>query len=133
MPLNTPEGQGEFALNFSFLKDCLFDQVGGGGTPQPMPQQMAAAPTPNVEAVAQQVTQAFPGTTNVPQLSVKNIDEQQGPLPDWLYEQAAAVGVTEVWDNRNRLPEAQRQGKNWPWFRSANQNIDKAFWPPKAK
>lgn len=124
LPLNTTEGQGEFAVNFSFLKDILFSEVGG---PAPAP---AVAPAAQPTQPAENVVHAhFPGSTT---LSVRNPDEQQGPLPTWLIEQAAAVGVTEVWDNRNRLDDGKAKGKNWPWFRSAHENIDKAFWPPRA-
>jgi len=141
-PLDTAEGQAEFGVNFSFLKDVLFDQVQSGATPfahdHLIPTRSTTTPPPPApsppqpQQVYEQIATSFPGTTTMPSVTVRNADEQQGPLPDWLYEQAAAVGVTEVYDNRNRLPEAQQKGKNWPWFRSAHNHIDKAFWPPKA-
>ena len=122
MPLNTSEGQAEFGHNFSFLRDILFDMVDTDG------------PTP--QAAANVIHAQFPGTVEVSSpahtstLTVKGT--QHGPLPDWLYTQAAAVGVTEVWDNRDRLAAAQAQGKKPPHFRSAHDAIDKAFWPPRA-
>ena len=52
---------------------------------------------------------------------------QYGPLPDWLYEQAAQKGVTEVWDNRQ-----QAQGNKRPWFRATTGGDNApAFWPPR--
>jgi hypothetical protein len=49
---------------------------------------------------------------------------QFGPLPDWLVLEAAQAGVTQVWDNRDKVAGTRR-----PWFKDVNG--DKAFWPPK--
>jgi hypothetical protein len=54
--------------------------------------------------------------------------DQFGPIPNWLFEDAAKVGVTEVYDNRGSLGENPRR----PWFKSTSGGQDApAFWPPK--
>ncbi len=90
------------------------------------------------KAAEKAVTSAFQGTQSVgngggaaiaTNGSVRVKGKQYGPLPAWLEEAAAKVGVTEVWDNRDKA-----QGTNKPWFREANppQGADaKPFWPPK--
>jgi hypothetical protein len=55
-------------------------------------------------------------------ISVKG--NQFGPLPDWLVLEAAQAGVTQVWDNRDKVAGTRR-----PWFKDVDG--DKAFWPPK--
>jgi hypothetical protein len=55
-------------------------------------------------------------------ISVKG--NQFGPLPDWLVLEAAQAGVTQVWDNRDKVAGTKR-----PWFKDVNG--DKAFWPPR--
>ena len=49
---------------------------------------------------------------------------QFGDLPDWLVFEAAQAGVTQVWDNRDKVAGTKR-----PWFKDVNG--DKAFWPPR--
>ena len=49
---------------------------------------------------------------------------QFGPIPDWLVLEAAQAGVTQVWDNRDKVAGTKR-----PWFKDVNG--DKAFWPPR--
>jgi hypothetical protein len=49
---------------------------------------------------------------------------QFGALPDWLVLEAAQAGVTQVWDNRDKVAGTKR-----PWFKDVNG--DKAFWPPR--
>ena len=49
---------------------------------------------------------------------------QFGPLPDWLALEAFQAGVTQVWDNRDKVAGTKR-----PWFKDVNG--DKAFWPPR--
>ena len=55
-------------------------------------------------------------------VSVKG--NQFGPLPDWLALEAFQAGVTQVWDNRDKVAGTKR-----PWFKDVNG--DKAFWPPR--
>jgi type IV secretory pathway protease TraF len=55
-------------------------------------------------------------------ISVKG--NQFGPLPDWLVLEAAQAGVSQVWDNRDKVAGTKR-----PWFKDVNG--DKAFWPPR--
>ena len=49
---------------------------------------------------------------------------QHGDLPDWLILEASQAGVTQVWDNRDKVAGTKR-----PWFKDVNG--DKAFWPPR--
>jgi hypothetical protein len=49
---------------------------------------------------------------------------QFGQIPDWLVLEAAQAGVTQVWDNRDKVAGTKR-----PWFKDVNG--DKAFWPPR--
>jgi hypothetical protein len=49
---------------------------------------------------------------------------QYGDIPDWLVLEAAQAGVTQVWDNRDKVAGTKR-----PWFKDVNG--DKAFWPPR--
>jgi len=55
-------------------------------------------------------------------ISVKG--NQHGSIPDWLVLEAAQAGVTQVWDNRDKVAGTKR-----PWFKDVNG--DKAFWPPR--
>jgi hypothetical protein len=55
-------------------------------------------------------------------ISIKG--NQFGDIPDWLVLEAAQAGVTQVWDNRDKVAGTRR-----PWFKDVNG--DKAFWPPK--
>ena len=50
--------------------------------------------------------------------------DQWGPIPDWLVLEAAQAGVTQVWDNRDKVAGTRR-----PWFKDVDG--DKAFWPPR--
>ena len=49
---------------------------------------------------------------------------QHGDIPDWLVLEAVQAGVTQVWDNRDKVAGTKR-----PWFKDVNG--DKAFWPPR--
>lgn len=49
---------------------------------------------------------------------------QHGDIPDWLVLEAVQSGVTQVWDNRDKVAGTKR-----PWFKDVNG--DKAFWPPR--
>ena len=55
-------------------------------------------------------------------ISIKG--NQFGDIPDWLVLEASQAGVTQVWDNRDKVAGTRR-----PWFKDVNG--DKAFWPPK--
>lgn len=115
-------GNAAFIETFGFLADALITEVTArqGGTITSGPQ--AASPV-------QQIQQAFPGAGPMNQVEVitTKFGGQQGPLPDWLFHQAAAKGVTKVFDNRANL---QRNPKS-PWFKAPKDQGDHAFWPPK--
>jgi hypothetical protein len=55
-------------------------------------------------------------------ISIKG--NQFGAIPDWLVLEASQAGVTQVWDNRDKVAGTKR-----PWFKDVNG--DKAFWPPR--
>jgi hypothetical protein len=53
--------------------------------------------------------------------------KQHGPIPDWLPAACMAKGVTEVWDNRDRLSENPKR----PWFKAVQGEA--AFWAPRGR
>lgn len=91
-----------------------------------VPEAEAPQPQPAYQQPAPQ------GVPQTPQGDLKVAGTQHGPLPAWLIKEAAAAGVTKVWDNR-----IDREGNDItanpankrPWFKDADS--DKAFWPPK--
>jgi hypothetical protein len=68
------------------------------------------------------ITQAPSAMAEANGISIKG--NQFGDLPDWLVLEAAQAGVTQVWDNRDKVAGTKR-----PWFKDVNG--DKAFWPPR--
>jgi hypothetical protein len=136
LDMTSPEGQARFEQVFSFLHQSLVQAVGGDDA---------------TEQAAQLIHANFPGTVQVggyangggyqqapqqqsfqpqyaPQgqgggITIKGA--QHGPIPDWLIQEAAAKGVTEVYDNRDRATGTKR-----PWFKDV-RNADNAFWPPR--
>jgi hypothetical protein len=68
------------------------------------------------------ITQAPSTIADAKGITVKG--NQFGPLPDWLVLEAAQAGVTQLWDNRDKVAGTKR-----PWFKDVNG--DKAFWPPR--
>lgn len=59
--------------------------------------------------------------------SVRIKGKQHGPVPDWLASACMAKGVTEVWDNRDRLADNPKR----PWFKSTTS--EDAFWAPRKR
>lgn len=133
LDLSTEMGQGEFAIVFSFFKDLLLEEM----------QEAAGA-----EAQAAQIIQGnFPGTTVVSngtpnpayvqpqqqpgpmQFSLTVKGAQHGPLPPWLFEAAAAKGVNEVYDNRDRAATNPK----YPLFKATSGGPNApAFWEPRS-
>jgi hypothetical protein len=68
------------------------------------------------------ITQAPSAMAEANGITVKG--NQFGQIPDWLVLEAAQAGVTQVWDNRDKVAGTKR-----PWFKDVNG--DKAFWPPR--
>lgn len=89
----------------------------------------AAEPTTAQPDAVQQIMQAFPNTTVVQDagFSIRIKGTQHGPLPEWLAAACRAKGVTEVWDNRDKLSQNPKR----PWFKSTTS--DDAFWAPRGK
>lgn len=92
-----------------------------------------AAPVANTQQAVideQNFTRAFPEAVpaqpmNSGGFTVRIKGKQHGPIPEWLNEQCAMKGVTEVWDNRDGLQANPKR----PWFKSTSTND--AFWAPK--
>jgi hypothetical protein len=68
------------------------------------------------------ITQSSSAMADANGISIKG--NQYGDIPDWLVLEAAQAGVTQVWDNRDKVAGTKR-----PWFKDVNG--DKAFWPPR--
>lgn len=130
LDLTTQEGQAEFVTVFSFLTDALFEAIQAQLDPAQQAADVIKGNFPGTQVVqSNDPTQYAPPPQYPPnpqyQLTIKGTPH--GPIPDWLYEQAAAKGVTEVWDNRDRA-----QGTRKPHFRSTSGGEDApAFWPPR--
>jgi hypothetical protein len=141
LDLTTQEGQGEFIQVFSFLTDALIEGVRAQTGPAEQAAEIIRGNFPGTTTVQQntntyQPQDPFPQTpTYQPQpqqqysqpqgLTIKG--QQHGPIPDWLYAAAAAKGVTEVYDNRDRAAGTKR-----PLFRSTTGGENApAFWEPR--
>lgn len=143
--ITDPAGQARFEQAFGYLRQSLFASIEEAASEQagqlvranfPGTQQVQQVPSGGWNAQqdpgggwqGQPQQQGFqPATTMTlpPQVRVKG--NQFGPLPDWLFEEAAAKGVTEVYDNRDRATGTKR-----PWFRSTTGGDNApAFWPPR--
>jgi len=68
------------------------------------------------------ITQAPSAMATANGVTIKG--NQYGDIPDWLVLEAVQAGVTQVWDNRDKVAGTKR-----PWFKDVNG--DKAFWPPR--
>jgi len=85
----------------------------------------APAPTADpVQVATERIMEAFPNST-VQQFEVRVKGQQHGPLPEWLASACRAKGVTEVWDNRDKLSQNPKR----PWFKSTT--TEDAFWAPR--
>lgn len=125
----------DWASSLQTVYEVLAEMHGWQQVANPMPQITHA------EGVAN-VLQAFPTATVIqedtsytppapqPQAAAGGVrikGKQHGPIPEWLINDAAAAGVREVWDNRDKLSENPKR----PHFKDVNG--DKAFWPPKGR
>jgi hypothetical protein len=135
--LTTQEGQAEFIQVFSFLTDALFEAVRQGADPAEQAAEIIRGNFPGTTTVQSNPGQqsyaappAYVQPTQQPgpmQFSLSVKGTQHGPLPDWLFAEAAAKGVTEVYDNRDRA-----QGTKRPHSRSTTGGDNApAFWPPR--
>lgn len=109
----------DWAVAFTAVTDALMDahKTEGG-----------VAEMPTMEAIQQVFPTATVMQTNMGGgMSIRVKGKQHGPLPEWLASACAAKGVTEVWDNRDRLAENPKR----PWFKSTTSND--AFWAPRGK
>ena len=104
--------------------------AGSDASKRPSREEMAKVnrgpvknPTPSAYK-GENIKALFPDAQEVTggDLTVKGT--QHGELPNWLYAEAQSFGVTQVWDNRDKVGGTRR-----PWFKDVNG--EKAFWPPK--
>ena len=129
--LTDPAGQARFQEVFDYLSHVLVEGIIATGSQEEQIAQVIQGEFPGTQVVSgpaqQQYAQPQYTTPAPPQFNLSVKGNQYGPLPDWLYEQAAAKGVHEVWDNRQ-----QAQGNKRPWFRSTSGGDNApAFWPPR--
>lgn len=143
-----PSGQAKFEEGFSYLQQSLFQAIDAGASEEA--GQLIRANFPGTVQVSNGQTSQqqyapqpqYANAGNVPQdpyppqpqyqpqpqpqgLTVKGT--QHGPIPDWLWAEAAEKGVTEVYDNRDKATGTRR-----PWFRSTTGGENApAFWPPR--
>jgi len=127
---NVDMNVANWASAFITVRDTLFEAHGNAP---------AAAPATPVEAVQQvfpdaqvvqtpqpQVAPSHLGSIPAVQIGVQTKGKQHGPIPEWLAAEAAKKGITNVWDERDKLAENPKR----PWFRSTD-NKDLCLWPPR--
>ena len=120
---------------FQTVKKSLYEAHGFGqpdfaqsvALPQNGYTQSSSPPSYSIDQAEAAISNSFQGTT-LAQHSIRVKGDQHGPLPDWLFAEAAAAGVDEVWDNRGDLgPNGNR-----PHFKSTSKDPNApAFWPPR--
>lgn len=88
----------------------------------------------NEQEFTEAVAEVFTAPTATPApvqssggFSVRIKGKQHGPIPEWLASACMAKGVTEVWDNRDRLADNPKR----PWFKSTTS--EDAFWAPRKR
>jgi hypothetical protein len=94
--------------------------AGSDMTKRPSREEMAKSE--RYSAPKPRIAQAPSAMADANGVSVKG--NQYGDIPDWLVLEAFQAGVTQVWDNRDKVAGTKR-----PWFKDVNG--DKAFWPPR--
>jgi len=140
---NVDMNVANWASAFTTVRDTLFDAHGDAVTTAVNTASPQVAPSylPDPAAIAQDVfpnSQPVQPSTAAPyaaaptNMTVQVRGTQHGPLPEWLAAQAAAAGVTQVWDNRDGLAANPKR----PWFKAADgtknaKGQDVAFWPPR--
>ena len=109
--LDTPEGKTAFEEDVVYLAGLLIDLIEVNAAKHASAAAAPSAPKPSG---------GTPATTGG--LRVKG--EQHGPIPQWAIDKAAELGVTEVWDNRQKRLEKPQL----PVFKAVDQDIP--FWDP---
>ncbi|CAB4138713.1 hypothetical protein UFOVP335_19 [uncultured Caudovirales phage] len=97
-----------------------YNLAGSDPTKRPSREEMGKAQ--RYSAPKPRIAQAPSAMADANGVSVKG--NQYGDLPDWLVLEAFQAGVSQVWDNRDKVAGTKR-----PWFKDVNG--DKAFWPPR--
>jgi len=119
-------GKGEYTVNdwadcFEFVQEALF-KAHGFNDSATVAESTLVATFGGAEPVSRPVSNMNSNTG-----SVRVKGTQHGPLPEWLITEASNAGITEVWDNRDKLSENPKR----PWFKAVNG--DKAFWAPRGR
>lgn len=114
----------DWSIAFHFVMDEMF-RVHGYSTAAGAPP---AQQTYTIEQAAAALGDAF-GAVPVTNDGIVVKGTQHGPLPDWLFAEAAKAGVREVYDNRDQLAANPKR----PHFRGTNGKDAPAFWPPKGR
>jgi len=116
----------DFLVAFDVTTEALLGahNMTRGGTTITTEEQFVEAVTttfPTAQVVSQPQMPSAPASG----FSVRIKGKQHGPVPEWLAAECAKKGVTEVWDNRDRLAQNPKR----PWFKSTTS--DDAFWAPR--
>jgi len=111
----------DFLIAFEATTDALLEVHG---------MTKGAATSTSEQQFVETVQRVFPTATVVESaptggFQVRIKGQQHGPIPEWLHTECAKKGVTEVWDNRNKLSENPKR----PWFKAVNGT--EAFWAPR--
>lgn len=129
--LSTEPGQGEFKLTFDFLKDTLLESMTGAASPTEQAAQIIRGNFPGTTNVASNETPGYnppPQYANGQQHTLTIKGQQHGPIPPWMFEAAAAAGVTEVYDNRDRAATNPK----YPQFKATSGGPNATpFWAPR--
>jgi len=117
----------DFLVAFEVTTDALLGAHnmtrGGVITTEEQFVDAVTATFPNAQVAQTPQMPSAPATG----FSVRIKGKQHGPVPEWLAAECAKKGVTEVWDNRDRLAQNPKR----PWFKSTT--TEDAFWAPRGR
>ena len=142
-PDNIELATADWAIAFDIVRDTIFASVNGAAPAQVAPNHIPDVAMQQLQEVFPTAQPQAPAPAPAPQpqhqqaptnMGVQVRGTQHGELPDWLFAQCAAAGVTQVWDNRDGLAQNQKR----PWFKAADgtknaRGDDMAFWPPRGR
>lgn len=131
-PLTVDEAVADWASATQTVYSVLAEMHGWQQIEAPIPVQRAVqnvvAQFPEaVVMTEEQAAAPAPTQTLKAAGSLRIAGKQHGPIPEWLYAAAAKDGVTEVWDNRDKLDSNPKR----PHFKAVNG--DQAYWPPRGR
>lgn len=115
-----------FSTAYEAVCDIILTSQGLTDAPT-IPATTSATPLSEESMVMQAFPKAVEEAPVMGGFTVRIKGKQHGPVPQWLVDECAKKGVTEVWDNRDGLAANPKR----PWFKSTSTND--AFWEPKRK